>query len=778
MKKLLLSACVIFGIGLSAQTYCTPTSVSGCDVGDNINSFTIPAANFSHLDSGCSTGAYGDFTSQTINLNAGLNYSYTVTHGYSSQKVRIWIDLNNDGAFTDSAPELISSASSVTVAGLYTTDGILQIPATTAPGSYRMRVGDRYSLDPVPCDNDGYGEFHDYTVNLGAAPSCLPPNAPLISAVAPDAAVITWAASPSTVNLGYDYYISTSSTQPTAATVPTGTVAASALTANPQSLSPNTQYYVWVRSKCSAADTSVWSVSSTFTTLCSAFTIPYSENFDTTSVGSYIASNAPQCWSYLETNGSNGVGFVVDYDYNSSSNAYFLSNEDDTSGDVMLVSPKTTSLADGTRRVRFFAKGYAAGYSLEVGTMTDVADPATFSSITTIALTDSHAQYIVNIPAGTNSFLVFKHGLSNTYESIYLDDITIENIPSCLEPFLPVVTAFTTTTATLTWTAPPTVPAAGYQVYYSTSNTAPTASTVLNASNSASFTTASGQISGLNPGTTYYFWVRSTCTTSNASPWSTSTNFTTLCVPTVLPYSLDFENLTVPALPNCGTAVNEGSGNIWKTADNPSDATGFTGHVLKYNFNSANAANTWFFTQGITLTAGTQYTISYKYANNSTASYTENLKVSYGTSATAAGMTTVLADYPGISSTTATTASVNFTPTAGGVYYFGFNAYSDADQYYLYVDDITVTNAVLATSETVKTKNNLTVYPNPFSDVLNISDIKNVKSISVVDVAGRVVKSFDKPSATLQLSDLSAGMYMVILNMNDGTKQTIKTIKK
>ncbi|AYM99522.1 T9SS-dependent choice-of-anchor J family protein [Chryseobacterium sp. 3008163] len=91
---------------------------------------------------------------------------------------------------------------------------------------------------------------------------------------------------------------------------------------------------------------------------------------------------------------------------------------------------------------------------------------------------------------------------------------------------------------------------------------------------------------------------------------------------------------------------------------------------------------------------------------------------------------------------------------------------------------ISAYNASLSTSEVSQAKNNITAYPNPFADVLNISDVKNVKSISIVDIAGRVVKTIEKPSTSLQLRELNSGMYMVILNMNDGSRQTIKAIKK
>lgn len=86
--------------------------------------------------------------------------------------------------------------------------------------------------------------------------------------------------------------------------------------------------------------------------------------------------------------------------------------------------------------------------------------------------------------------------------------------------------------------------------------------------------------------------------------------------------------------------------------------------------------------------------------------------------------------------------------------------------------------AALGTNEMVSNEKGIKVYPNPFADVLNISDVKNVKSVSVVDIAGRLVKTIEKPNSALQLGELKSGMYIVVLNMNDGSKQTIKAIKK
>lgn len=70
------------------------------------------------------------------------------------------------------------------------------------------------------------------------------------------------------------------------------------------------------------------------------------------------------------------------------------------------------------------------------------------------------------------------------------------------------------------------------------------------------------------------------------------------------------------------------------------------------------------------------------------------------------------------------------------------------------------------------------IYPNPFKDVLHINNVKNVKAITVTDVTGRVVKIVDNPTTELQLGELNAGLYLVTMNFQDGSKSTVKAMKK
>jgi hypothetical protein len=85
------------------------------------------------------------------------------------------------------------------------------------------------------------------------------------------------------------------------------------------------------------------------------------------------------------------------------------------------------------------------------------------------------------------------------------------------------------------------------------------------------------------------------------------------------------------------------------------------------------------------------------------------------------------------------------------------------------------TYTTLAVSDVNKA--NISVYPNPFTDVLKISDVKGVRSVSVNDMSGRQVKSL-APSAEINLSSLNAGLYIVNLQMEDGSVKTFKAIKK
>lgn len=91
---------------------------------------------------------------------------------------------------------------------------------------------------------------------------------------------------------------------------------------------------------------------------------------------------------------------------------------------------------------------------------------------------------------------------------------------------------------------------------------------------------------------------------------------------------------------------------------------------------------------------------------------------------------------------------------------------------------INVQATTLGTSEVGMNKTaEISVYPNPFKDILKISDVKGVKAITVTDVSGRQLKTL-KASNEINLSDLGSGLYLITLQMEDGNNKVLKAIKK
>jgi hypothetical protein len=125
------------------------------------------------------------------------------------------------------------------------------------------------------------------------------------------------------------------------------------------------------------------------------------------------------------------------------------------------------------------------------------------------------------------------------------------------------------------------------------------------------------------------------------------------------------------------------------------------------------------------------------------------------------------------------TETVSIPTIPGNTYYVNVGYYSSWSDELEGIFTININkNNTLGTSDVKADKNNIKLYPNPFTDVLNISDATNVKSVSVSDVSGRLIKVIDNPGSALHLGELKQGMYLISLTMKDGSKQTIKAIKK
>ncbi len=124
------------------------------------------------IDNTSTKAPYSDFTNLTTDLEAGTSPSIAFTAGYSyftyDEYWRVWIDLNQNGDFTDPDEMVFSGVLSAPTLGTpaATLNGNLTIPATALTGSTRMRVSMKRDAFPTPCETLPFGEVEDYTVNI------------------------------------------------------------------------------------------------------------------------------------------------------------------------------------------------------------------------------------------------------------------------------------------------------------------------------------------------------------------------------------------------------------------------------------------------------------------------------------------------------------------------------------------------------------------------------------------------------------------------------------
>ncbi|GEQ86570.1 hypothetical protein ULMS_20780 [Patiriisocius marinistellae] len=298
-------------------------------------------------------------------------------------------------------------------------------------------------------NNSSLGDF-TFQWSVNAPPTCLSPTELTTSVISATSVDLSWIAN--TGENSWDIKFGLPGFDPlTEGTLVQDNDGISTTQVN--GLNPATEYEVYVRAVCSPTDMSVYSEASLFTTNCGAFNVPFNENFDTTTTGGTTSPNAPNCWSFINTGA--GWTYVINSSFNSQSGnkSYRFNNNNDITGDYLLISPEIVELTTDGVQVSFSAKGLS-GQELEVGTISDPSDASTFTVLNTVTLSSSSYEDIeLNIVAGIDSYFAVRHGQTGTNDTYYLDDFTFNILPSCLEPSALMVTNVTTSNATVSWTA-------------------------------------------------------------------------------------------------------------------------------------------------------------------------------------------------------------------------------------------------------------------------------------------------------------------------------------
>ena len=281
-------------------------------------------------------------------------------------------------------------------------------------------------------------------------------------------------------------------------------------------------------------------------TNCAEITsLPYFENFNSWGAGSGVM---PNCWyrtgsystytyiSASQNHSGNGGGSIYMYQSGSNHSTIFFPAID------------TTLFQANQLQLVFYAKNTSASYlhpGFEVGVMTDPTDISTFVPVETVYHT-----------AGPNVWEIFEVSLANytgngayigirtadnpnsgtqyTYTYPYLDDFTLEMIPTCPRPDSLTATNATTTSVDLGWHERGN--ATTWIIEYGPLGFTLGTGTQITA-NSNPFT-----LSNLPVAYQGEFYVKSVCGAGDTGEYSRMPfAFATSQIPATLPYSYDFE---------------------------------------------------------------------------------------------------------------------------------------------------------------------------------------------------------------------------------------------
>ncbi|WP_203229334.1 choice-of-anchor J domain-containing protein, partial [Paenimyroides tangerinum] len=348
---------------------------------------------------------------------------------------------------------------------------------------------------------------------------CTAPSLLVLNSVTTQTANISWTA-PTTPPASYDYYVSQNPTPPTDTTVPSGNSPTNSATVS--GLVAGTTNFIWVRSNCGTNGTSFWIGYVVAQTSQIPVALPYSENFEGIPAFQFSNVNQPNYWMIGNAthNGGTKSMYVTN---NAQNNEYTITSTSSVAAFKDFIIPP--GAAEINIQFDFKGMGQAATDRMKVWLVPTTFVPVSGTNITAgtsggvqIGLTNysevsnwTTYNNVINATAlaGSNRRLIFEwinNTTTGTQPPAAVDNINI-NVITCVAPTNPVLNSVEQDEATLSWTAPTTTNIVTYDYYYSTVNSAPTATTVP----SGTTTGTSVTIEGLNPATQYFFWVRSNC---------------------------------------------------------------------------------------------------------------------------------------------------------------------------------------------------------------------------------------------------------------------------
>ena len=577
-------------------------------------------------------------------------------------------------------------------------------------------------------------------------------------------------------------------------------------------LSASTCYDVYMRSICTAGDSSLWIGPLRFCTDC-APVVDLCEDFETTNAG-----EIPICWETLVvTTGSSSVE-TSNFGGNFAPKCIRMASGSDGAATLFLISPEMTALNAGTHRASFWLDaGFSGDTALVMGTMSDPTDPITFIPWDTITdMSNGYKQYRIPFDAytGTATRIAFLYNPTNTFNTISIDDFCFEAIPSCEKaPSVTILNAGVDSNKInlgwnqdTTWLSEPLKYQKKFIITYGPAGFTPGDATVIDTLYTATTIPPAvpnnfKAVTGLTPLTEYCFWVKSICQNGDTSAWTGPICGSTGCPSsTPIPYTEDFTSYTFTypdGLPLCWEEAQglytSGSAPAIQSSQWAPDGFGNVGTTgsARMEIWSTNR-NEWIISPSINLgtTAGRHIRIEYDVAAtiwNTTAPaiFGEDDSLMFmisrdnGVSWTNTGILEVY-DTGNIPSATGDHIVIDL-PNETGVVKFAFYAASRISNQdnNVYIDNFYVYDSTFVGLAEIAEIANFKIYPNPNTGLFTIQNeggASKKTSIKVVDVQGRLVYDDNyyfnaNGSKVVDIKTLKAGVYVLLLQSEGKLEQ-------
>lgn len=542
---------------ISWDRYKSDGSTYAAGTGYPDNTVVVPIQNGAGTPTANPGGTINIASGEVYNFydNGGSSDSYNFSQSNvvtfkpttAGEKARITFN-----SYTGAAGEYIEVFYGPTAGAVGT--GALYHTAATSPGTPTWVSTATDGEITVRFVSDAATNAAGFYITADISPCAAISSASLVSVNPTDATVSWTTASPVPAN--YDIYYSTNPTPPVSGTTPNLTVSGSLTSYLIPSLSSNTTYYVWVRTRCSSTNFGSWTATAvTFTTPCAAANVTYTQDFS-----SAVAPAIPSCNTTVTASGTTGswvTSATNGAGYGFSGNVARFSHGSGTA-DAWYMTQAINMVNTKTYRLTFTYSNTTTNTEnlrVAIGTSNTALGMATqLAAFNSINVGTATTYWVDFIPATNAAYYVgFQSYGPSGSGWILLDDIVVAET-TC---FAPSYTSFTASpvspsTATLNWSAPASGTPTGYQYYISNVNTPPTFYTVPTG-NVASGTSIA--ITGLTPGTNYYFWIRSNCGSGNYSSWSSLTNPGTFTTTTITNVSMSNTTIT-----NCGVNFYDSAG--------------------------------------------------------------------------------------------------------------------------------------------------------------------------------------------------------------------------